>query len=321
MRQRVFIDTDIALGCQNADVDDAVALLLALAEPSLSVIGISPSSGNVPGKKSGPCLDSLLKRIGRDGIPHASFPSALWDTSKWVADTRWAKQPPETFPAVFGNGMQAAEFMARTILREVNPVTVITIGPLTNLATSLVAYPNLKDHIAQLVMMGGTWKMPGYAGQTKEFNILCDPEAASYVMNSGIPVMMFGLDVTKKRKIVPTDLEAWLHSGSFLHDIGERCSAFMHYRAKRDGYNIPYAFFHDVMPIAFLVHHQWFAMKPCDIQVAADGEFTRGMTIVDFKKRQRACLKDQIAVDVDSDAVFSYVRDTFLRVYGKIQDA
>ncbi len=317
--RRVYIDTDIALGCQNADVDDAVAVLLALAEPSLSVIGISPSSGNVPGFKSGPCLDALLNRIGKSDVPHASFASGLWDQSGWVASHRWINQPKEKTFGSYGNEMRSADFMVNTLLAEKEPVEMITIGPLSNLATALVLCSEIKKKITHLSMMGGTWKTPGVGGNPIEFNMLCDPEAASFVMQSGIPVRMFGLDVTKKRKITPPDMQPWINSSSpFLRDLGEKCIAFMEFRAKRDGYDTSYAFFHDVMPVLSLVHPEWFTMRPCDIQVDTQGEFTRGMTVIDFKKRTRSALSDAVAIDVDCDRVFSYVLNAFLATYGSI---
>lgn len=308
MSTKVFIDTDIALGSQNADVDDAVAILLALCEPTLEIVGISPCSGNVPGIKSGPNLDALLVRSGKEDIPHASCAAASWDQSGWVQETRWNKQPKEDHPSVFGNGQSASEFLAQTVLHSEEPVTVITIGPLTNIATALASHSDCKTHIKEIRMMGGTWKMPGIQGQLKEFNMLCDPEAAHFVMQSGIPIVMFPLDVTKKRKVTPEDVQCWVDSDSpFLQKLGICCQNFMTYRAKRDGYDSPYAFFHDVMPIISLLHPSWFTLSPCDLQVDVDGAYTRGMTVIDFKKRTRPELRDSIAIDVDAEAVFHYV--------------
>lgn len=313
----ILIDSDMALGSKNADVDDALAILLALSEPALSVKGISPSAGNVPGEKSGPNIDRLLRMIGST-VEHASFAARCWNPSLWVYK-RWEKQEPVEMQRTFGNGMTSADFIAGKLLKSSEPLYVVTIGPLTNIAAALSMYPEVVHKIKALYMMGGSWHEPGVGGGEAEFNMLCDPEAAQFVFSFPLKIVMFGLDVTKKRKIVPDDLKSWMNSGSpFLRYLAQECISFMHFRAQRDGYEIPYAFFHDVMPIIGLLYPEWFTFVPCKIDIDTDGEFTRGKTLIDIKLRGEKAFPHLVAKDVDAEETFCYVCSKIMSSYGDI---
>ncbi|WP_428770754.1 nucleoside hydrolase [Treponema sp. HNW] len=313
----VLLDSDMALGSKHADVDDAIAILLALSESGLSVKGISPSAGNVSGEKSGANIDRLLRIIGCT-VEHASFPSHTWDPSLWIYN-RWAKQESSEIKTCFGNQMRSVDFIAAKLLESPEPLYIITIGPLTNIATLLSIYPESVQKIKAVYMMGGSWYTPGVDGGEAEFNILCDPEAAQFVFSFPLKIVMCGLDITKKRKIFPRDLSPWIDSGRpFLKYLAEVCISFMNFRALRDGYHPPYAFFHDVMPILALLYPEWFTFVPCKIDIDTDGEFVRGKTIIDVKLRGRQSFPHLVAKDVDEEKVLYYVVSKIMSAYGDI---
>lgn len=304
----VIIDSDMALGCPKADVDDAIAILVALSEPGLEVIGISPSAGNVPGEYSGPNINRLLKEIGRESVPHARRASAFVSEDHWIEEGRWkALGLPEQDPALL-EGERSVDFIIRRLSEAKEPVVFINIGPLTNLALALKVEPRIAKKIKALYMMGGTWFMPGVGGKDKEFNIFADIDAAARVFLTDLKIVIFPLDVTKKKKIYPEELSLWKDSSSaFSRYLYNECTAFMAARAKRDGYPDPHAFFHDVMPVLAIDHPDWFSLTPCTVHIDTTGENTRGKMVVDTKLRGRKEHRHLIATDVKEDKVLEYV--------------
>ncbi|MBR1920149.1 MAG: nucleoside hydrolase [Spirochaetales bacterium] len=304
----IIIDSDMALGCRNADVDDAIAILVALSEKELEVIGISPSAGNVPGDYSGPNIDRLLRIIGRESVPHARRASAFVSEDHWIEEGRWkALGLAEQDPALL-EGERSVDFLIRRLSEASEPVVLVNIGPLTNLALALKVEPRIERKIKALYMMGGTWFMPGVGGKDKEFNILADIDAAASVFLSNLKIVIFPLDVTKKRKIYPEDLALWKDSSSaFSRYLYNECTAFMKARAKRDGYPDPHAFFHDVLPVLAIDHPEWFSLTPCSVHIDTIGERTRGKMVVDTKLRGRREHRHLIATDVRENEVLKYV--------------
>ncbi len=304
-RTPIIIDSDMALGSSHADIDDAIAILLALDNPSLDVLAITGSGGNVSVDHSCRNIDRLLKLLGKSDIPHCFSMSRPLDATLWV-DARWRQQEQED---ILGQdcSFTSSDLIRKTLRESSVPITLISLGPLTNIALALVTEPELCKKVRKLVMMGGSFRTPGVSGGPAEFNIKADPEAAALVMCLPIDILMFGLDVTKKKTVRPEDIVQWDRGDSpflrYLHDASE---AFMHFRAKRDGYDEPYAFFHDALPVIYLSNPELFEMVPCSISVDTSGFLTRGVTVIDTKIL--ACdARHQYAADVDEEKVFSLI--------------
>ncbi len=309
----VVFDTDMALGTPNADIDDAVALLLALDEPALDVLAVTGTGGNASINHACRNIDSLLATVGHQAIPHSWCATLPLDSSRWVKH-RWEanEKTEQPFP---DTSFTSSDLIRKTLRESARAVTVICIGPLTNLALALATEPMLCSKIDSVVMMGGSFRMPGVAGGPSEFNILCDPEAAALVFSMPLKIYLFGLDVTKKRPVYPVDIESWnLPDHPFLKYLYENCIAFMHHRAKRDGYDTPYSFFHDALPVLYLKFPQWFTMTPCSVKIDLCGTLTRGMTIIDPKVDASAATC-WFATDVDESAILAYICDSIVRKY------
>lgn len=298
--RKIIIDTDIAFGTAGADIDDAVALLCALKLENGKVIAVTPVGGNVSSENASSNLDKLLKRIGKASLPHGISRSLPMDPSFWVED-RWNKH--ERNEKALNSSLLQSVLLLKKTLEENKDVTIITIGPMTNIAYLLRQYPYIKNSIKEIFSMCGSISTPGVNSGRAEFNILSDPEAASIVFSSGIPITVFPLDVTKKRKVSPEDVLSWNSFSLLLKELSDSSIAFMEYRAKRDGYSPAYAFFHDVLPVIYVDHPEFFTIKKADISIALDGCYSRGVMSVDFRKD--SC--NSIAVDVDDDALFKYM--------------
>src|SRR5437764_10722445 len=194
---RVIIDTD-------PGVDDALALLLAMRSQELKIEAITPVAGNVPLELTLPNALRLVEIAGRTDIPVAA--GARAPLVRRLVTATYAHGENGLGGAVFPDPTtkpvaQPAAEMIRSIVRKYpHEVTLITLGPLTNVATALNSDPELAGLIRGLTMMGGSLS-GGNITPAAEFNVYVDPEAARIVFQSGIPITMVGLDVTRKTSL------------------------------------------------------------------------------------------------------------------------
>ncbi len=313
----IIIDTDMALGSAHADIDDAIAVLVALAEPMFEILAITGSGGNVPIEHACLNIDRLLHTLGKASIPHCFSNTRPLDSALWV-DSRWKQQEHDELPPV-DHSVTSSDVIRKLLRESRTQVTVVVIGPLTNIALALTIEPDLVEKIDKIVMMGGSMKTPGVGGGATEFNIRADVESAALIFSFPVDIHMFGLDVTKRRKVRPNDIARWDDPSSpFLKYLFDSAVAFMHFRARRDGYDEPYAFFHDVLPVVYLTHPQWFEMTPCMISVDVCGHFSRGVTLIDTKISGMDSPRHFFATDVDADTIFDFVVNVVDRNYRRV---
>ena len=180
---KIILDTDIG-----DDADDALALCLALKSPELEVLGITTVFRNTTARAK--IAVALLNMMGKNHIPvYAGIGKPL------VAQVN-TKEPPiqllENMKGLsYSDDMGAVEYLYHTLKYAEESVTLVAIGPLTNIAVLLLMYPEIISRVHEIVLMGGAFYM-----HYTEWNIFCDPEAAEIVFSSGIPIRAIGLDVT-----------------------------------------------------------------------------------------------------------------------------
>ncbi|HWR10459.1 MAG TPA: nucleoside hydrolase [Rectinemataceae bacterium] len=317
-RRSILIDTDIAFGSPKADADDVLALILALSIPGLEIAAITPVGGNVSPEKASRNLHGFLSRIGRSFIPHAwsaAMPldprsrirSEVWDRA-WASEEKPAK--PADAPKI-----DSVDLILKTLAEAPDPLTMVAIGPLTNLGRALAREPAIAAKIEEIVMMGGSREVRGLHGLA-EFNIWADPAAAAVIFGSGLPVRVFGLDVTKKRKVLPQDLGPWAASDSpLVRDVHESVLGFMRFKAELYGQDYCAGYFHDAFPIAYFHKPGLFCFKPCRIAVGLEDDETYGVTSIDFDpaggpEEAAAGGPRRFAVDVDDAALTEWVIQT-----------
>ena len=189
--KKIVIDTDCG-------VDDAVAIMIALASPELAVCGITTVSGNVPLDHVMENVLRLLSFLDRTDIPvfrGASLP--LVERPRHVTDIHGmnglgnVELPP---PRMVEQAARAPEAIAR-LARDNPGLTLLTLGPLTNVAIAVNLYPDLKGRIGEIVAMGGGVEA-GNVTPFAEFNFYADPESVQFVLDSGIPLSVLTWDAT-----------------------------------------------------------------------------------------------------------------------------
>lgn len=211
-RLRVVIDTDPGL-------DDAVAILHALSEPRFAVEAIAAVAGNIGIETTTANVGRLLAVVGREDVPYAAGaagPLAGLGRSEVAihgADGLGGVPLPTALRAPEARGATAL-LAGRLMAAQPGTVSVLALGPLTNLALLLREAPDAYRRLGRIIAMGGTIHETGNAGAHAEFNLAADPLAAQEVLASGLPVTLVPLDVTRKLRATPADLDRLAASGT-----------------------------------------------------------------------------------------------------------
>ncbi|MBU6497683.1 MAG: nucleoside hydrolase [Rhodospirillales bacterium] len=268
-RQPVIIDTD-------PGVDDAAALLLALASPEIELRGVSVVAGNVGLAASLANACRILALAGRGDVPVlAGAAEPLCRSPVRGRHARIGVFAEDIVPPAPAcpRPEPAAFFIARQALAAAaagRPITICAIGPLTNIALALRLHPGVAGAIGRIVMMGGAFRVPGLRTPWAEYNVLADPHAAQIVWQSGVPLVVLPLDVTQQALFTEAEFSRLEARGS----AGGRALAGLLRRYDRSDparYGRPGGPLHDPMTIAWLLRPDLFAGQPATIGVTLDG--------------------------------------------------
>lgn len=264
--------------------DDAIALILALASPKLSVLAVTTSAGNQTPDKTLRNALRILTLLGRHDIPVAGGAPKPLLRELIIADNVHGESgldgPALPEPGFAPQALTAVELMAKTLRASAEPVTLVPTGPLTNIALLLSAHPELKAKIARIVLMGGS-AGPGNWTPAAEFNIYVDPEAAEMVFGAGVPITMCGLDVTHAAQVMDEDIERIRAiTNPIARTVAELLDFFMIYH-RDPKWGFVGAPLHDPCTIAWLLRPELFTGIECHVSVETQGQYTVGMTVVD----------------------------------------
>jgi len=271
---RTIVDTD-------PGVDDALALLLAMRSPELKIEAIAAVAGNVPLELTLPNALRMVEIAGRTDIPVAA--GAKSPLVRRLVTAAYAHGENGLGGAVFPEpkikavAQPAAEFIRQIVRKYPGEVTLLTIGPLTNIATALNSDPELAGMVRGLVMMGGSLS-GGNITPAAEFNVYVDPEAARIVFQSGIPITMVGLDVTRKTSLTDEHLRV-LEQGSDAVSQAAAKIARNAIQHNRDQGFLVGPNMHDSLAVAALLDPSILKWKEYYVDVETAGELTAGETL------------------------------------------
>lgn len=256
-KTKILIDTDIG-----GDVDDALALALALNSPELEIIGIT--NVYLANAWRANVTRNMLRVYNREDIPVSTGAEkpliGWWDESRIPNSSR-------DFGQIGGKPLPCAcDFIIQMAEQEDN-LTIAAIGPLTNVGLAIAKAPHILSKI-NIVMMGGQINKAH-----PEWNIVCDPEAARIVFESGVPIRMAGLDVTNRCQFTRDEVDEIKNTGNPRTDmLGEMMELFI----KNFGY-LP--ILHDPLALAALLWEDLLTFEDKHILVETSGQYTRGLTI------------------------------------------
>jgi inosine-uridine nucleoside N-ribohydrolase len=315
MTQKLILDVDTG-------TDDAVALMLAALHPDLDLVGATTVNGNVP---VGYCTENSLRTfdwIGVDvpvyegvdrPIARDDFPIPRPDIqSSSAVHGGYLDVPPATSKA---QATGAVEFLIETYRAATEPIILVPVGPLSNIATAMAAEPRLRDWIPELVIMGGAHHH-GNVTPRAEFNIWADPEAARSVINSGIAkITLVPLDATHNALV---SLDDCARLRALETPAGEAAARFTERRIH--GYDTtqpmarPHAApVHDALAVAAIVDPAVISTRHLHVDVETQGELTVGETVVDTNFRSRKDPNVHVALDADEPRFVNLLLETFAR--------
>jgi inosine-uridine nucleoside N-ribohydrolase len=272
--RRIIIDTD-------PGIDDAMAIFLALRSPELKVEAITPVCGNVPLDLTLPNALRLLEIAGRTDVPVAAGAShplvRRLVTAGHVHGVNGLAgvdfPEPKTKPV-----HETAPELIRRIVRE-NPgeITIVAVGPLTNVAMALRADSELASMIPAIAIMGGSLS-GGNATPAAEFNLYVDPEAARIVFDANIPLTMVGLDVTRRCLVGEQNIKQLEAANNPVSQAAGKIMRATYERLRRDG-EVTEIMLHDALTVASLIDPGVITRKDYYVEVETAGEWTAGQTL------------------------------------------
>lgn len=311
MAQKIIIDTD-------PGQDDAVAILLALASPEIEVLGVVAVAGNVPlaltqlnarkiielsGKSDVPVFAGCDRPLARDLV------TAEHVHGKTGLDGTDLLEP--TVPLQAQNGV---DFIIDTLRNEpAGSVTLIPIGPLTNIAMAFRRAPDIVSRVQRIVLMGGAYFEVGNITPAAEFNIYVDPEAAAEVFAAGVPLVVMPLDVTHKA----LTSRAWVDQ---MRNLPTRCGPAVagwtdfFERFDTAKYGSLGAPLHDPCTIAWLLEPDLFQGRDINVEIETQGRWTTGMTVADWWRVSGRPANALFLGDVDRDGLFDLISDRIARL-------
>lgn len=307
--KKVIIDCD-------PGIDDAIALILALESQQLEVIGITTVFGNVSTSQATKNTFRILTLTGKKIPVYEGAKEPLYAEPGIPPDYVHGKDGLGNIdypnPEQTAEALSAAEFMVSTLRENPGEISILTLGPLTNLALALTLEPELPDLVAEVVVMGGAVTVPGNVTPVAEANMKGDPHAADIVLTSPMNVSLIGLDVTTRVIINDIHLKQLRNDsqtyGTFVFNISKFYMDFY----KSTGVNGMYA--HDPTAVAYIVNNEWFTTKKAPVRVVTEGIAT-GQTIMahnDFTAGQEPWKNKpeiSIAVNVEVDRVLNWFRE------------
>ena len=274
--RKIIIDTD-------PGIDDAMAIVYALASPELDVIGLTTVFGNAHVETCTNNALRILEIAGRPDIPVAQgagrpLASVYRGPAAHVHGVNGLADVP--LPDATGSALalDAAHFIIEQVLAAPGEITLVPVGPLTNIALAMLLRPDLPQHLAGMVIMGGAAFVPGNSSPAAEANIMNDPEAADIVFGADCPIVMCGLDVT----------EATIMSSAQIDSLGASDTA----RAQMAAAILPYyrdfhvshggpdgIHVHDSTCISYLLAPQHYKAVQHPVRVDTGSSVSRGKTL------------------------------------------
>ena len=267
---RVIFDTDIG-----TDVDDILALGVQLGSPEIALEGVTTVYGDV-GLRARMVLKTLQLR-GREDVPvHTGVGQPLMglDTIFWPGHegVGLLSDDDELPPSAEAH---AVDFLIDHIMRNAGEITLLAVGPLTNVATAFIREPRLAQSLKRLVIMGGKILTSDGTWGPAEHNIKCDPEAAHVVFASGAPIELVPLDVTLRALIRQDGVDALRGKGTPYHDaLADQVARYPGF-VNRGGST----FLHDPLAAMAVFRPELLTWTPYHVAVELRGMLTRAMTV------------------------------------------
>lgn len=316
---KVIIDTD-------PGVDDALAILLALASPELDVVGITTVCGNVPVGQGTKNLFRLLHLfnpppgllVGQgaarpleealETAVHVHGSDGLGELDSLVTAEGAMRYPIVRLPPLLST---AQDVWNECVRRYQDDITLITLGPLTNVAVALKVNPLTVQKFRSVIVMGGAIGVPGNVSPVAEFNMYVDPHAAHRVFQAELPLTLVPLDVTTRVGVPRDVLKTWTAASRDprVRLVADMTAKAFDFAEQVEGHGLLY--FHDPLAVLAAIESSLLKTEPLHVDVEDVGRVSRGATVADRRHRrmeEKASPNMLVAVDVDAERALGLIR-------------
>ena len=302
--KRVIIDAD-------PGIDDAAAILFALASPELSVETLTTVFGNGPLEMCTANARRILQAAGRTDIPiyqGAGRPLIREPNAGWalhvhgpdgLGDAGSPDLPVETTQPA---SQHAVLKMIEMVMASPGELTILALGRLTNVALAMRIEPRLARSVAGIIVMGGAVNVPGNVSPVASANLYEDPEAASIVYESGAPLVQVGLDVCNQVTIARSQLDRIRQSGSPGAQLLTSATPFLQQsyidrglQTQADGVR-----YNDLPAAAYTVAPEWFGCTDYYVQIETHSPIARGQTVADRQAPEGKALNAKVCLEVNA---------------------
>ena len=305
--------TPIILDCDPGH-DDALAIMLAVADPSIELRAVTTVAGNVGLDNTTNNALRVLDMVHRPDIPVARGSERprvreLSTAAVMHGDTGLAG-PLHVAPSRSASTESAIELMARTVRESTEPITLVMTGPQTNGAAFAETHPELFEKLTQIVFMGGAIDLGNWT-PAAEFNIWVDPHAADLVLTTAhrfdVPVTMIGLEVTHRAWLDDTHADALRGTTACGQFVAELLDHFVAFHQERFGW--PGAPIHDAVTIAHLIDPTLVATMAMNVRIETESELTVGRTVCDRWEVTGLPANAEVGLDIDRERFVGLLMD------------
>ena len=307
MAKKIIIDTDPAMGTKGGDPEDCFAIMLAMNSPELDILGITTVQGNVPVERGYSNAKYLVTELNKQIPVHTGRPGTYDndrnEKRKWLSQRQEMEQINPLLD-IEEDSKGAPKFIVETAKKHSGDIELVTIGPLTNVAQALDIEPDLSKHISRITMMAGAATVQGNVTPAAEFNVWADPESASKVFNSGIPVRMVPLDVCHKTRFGREDLNRiGTNDHPFCQFVQEAVDPWLKINPNQaivdQGLHL-----YDSLAMALCFMPELAGYKNAFVSIETKGEYTDGETVCEFNESIMGQIfkpkpNSEVALDID----------------------
>jgi purine nucleosidase len=323
--------TSLLIDCDTG-IDDSMALLYACGSSGAELVGVTCVAGNVDARQVVENTRGVLELAGRTDVEVALGREVpLARTLITTPETHgprgigYAELPPATMPL---SGRHAVDLLIEQARNRPGELTMVTLGPLTNLAVAVLREPELPRMFRGLVMMVGSYRSAGNTAPTTEWNAAVDPEALAIVLRAWSPdgpvrwkeaperPMALGLDVTEQAKLVPDHLDRLRRSlpanDPVMRFVDDALRFYMEFHSRHDGFYG--AFIHDPLAVAVALEPSLVTSEAVTVEVELGGRLTTGETVTDWRRTWGRPPNLDVVVRVDIETFF----ERFLERVGRV---
>ncbi|SDM54734.1 purine nucleosidase [Fictibacillus solisalsi] len=293
-------------------IDDALAIAYAVNSPELNILGITTGFGNVSAEEATRNTFQVLQLLGRNDIPVIKGADQPFrrETTRHRAYDVHGKDGLGNIglpdPAAIVPDTHASDYIISMVKKYPNEVTLVTVGTQTNMALAIEKDPSIITMVKEVIIMGGAVTVPGNVTSYAEANFYADAEAADYVLRSGLPITLVGLDITMQTLLKRESLEDWRGRGIEIGTaFANMCSFYMDFYEQNNPH-LGGCALHDPLAVAVAVEPSFIKTKTMQVDVSTNKQ-NLGQSI--GKDSQQGI---KVGLEVDKEAFTSHFLERIL---------